>query len=117
MPDSEILPESLASCCRKSAAAAVSKDIDARRREFVFRLPTVERWLAPKLCDQRDRPVLHVLANVLLITVPSAAAVFAVSGHLFGLGYLILNYVLLLQRFLVALLHISEHRRLFVPGQ
>ena len=97
--------------------AAVQADASAARKEFAFRVPAFERWLAPRLCDQRDLPVLSVLINVFFVTCPSALVVFSLTSHLTGLCHLTLNYVLLLQRFLVALLHVTEHRRLFSSGQ
>ena len=97
--------------------AAVEADILATRREFAFRLRPVERLFASQLCDQRDLPVLSVLTSVLVVTFPTAVGVYCSSSHFVGLGYLILNYALFLQRFLVALLHVTEHRRLFQPGK
>lgn len=100
----------------ENVEAAVRKDLTADRNEFAFRMPPVERWLGHAVCDQRDIPVLRVWLNIMTITVPSAVTVYATASHLWGLAYLILNYALFLQRFLVALLHVSEHRRLFKKG-
>lgn len=97
--------------------AAVESDLNAKRREYLFRLPRrVEAWLQGLLQDPRDLPVALLLANILLTTVPLAACVAVSNSHLLGALYLIGNDALYLQRYLVALLHVSEHRELFRKG-
>lgn len=95
----------------------VQHDISAVRREYAFRVSWLEKLLAGHLYDQRDLVVLRLLLNVLVVSLPSALGVFLFHSHLLGLCHLILNYALLLQRFLVALLHVTEHRRLFRSGK
>ncbi|KAK9810976.1 hypothetical protein WJX73_002930 [Symbiochloris irregularis] len=98
------------------AKLAAQADLTAVRREFAFRARWLESRLRPALSDQRDQPVLSLLLNVALVTAPSAVLIYVLNTHLAGLLHLIFNYSLFLQRFLVALLHVTEHRRLFKPG-
>ena len=59
----------------------------------------------------------YLALNILLLVVPGALLVFlAPPSHALGAAYLAANYGLCITRFLVALLHVSEHRRLFRPG-
>ena len=97
--------------------SAAEADILGRRCEYLFRVPVLsgraERWLR----DRRDLPILHLYLDVLLCTLPSAAAVFWWHSHALGLLHVAVNYGLFLERFLVALLHVTEHRRLFRRGK
>jgi hypothetical protein len=53
----------------------------------------------------------------LCTVVPAVVVLFvAPPSHLLGAMYLAVNYGIFLTRFLVALLHITEHRCLFRPG-
>lgn len=100
------------------ATAAVEKDILAKRREFVFKLPNwVETQLLKVLVDSRDLPVARLLVNIVVTVVPAAFCVAYWPSHLLGALYCACNYVVFLQRFLVALLHVTEHRRLFRKGE
>ena len=99
---------------------AALSDASARRREFAFCPPACLRpALRNMLADTRDEPLLYLLVNVLLTTVPAAVAVFWLCakvstpwGHCLGAVYLAANYVTFLQRFLLGL-HCSAHRPLF----
>ncbi len=99
----------------KAAAAA---DIAAPRGEFLFKPPSA---LVAALCgllqDKRDAPILYLLFNICCTTIPAAAWLFWLrpTSNLPGLVYMVANYVLFLQRFML-MLHFSEHRRLFKKG-
>ena len=100
------------------AVTASSQDLKAARREYLFPVPG---WclarLVPLLRDERDVPVLCLFCNVLAVCVPAACVLFcARPSHLLGAVYLASIYVAFLKRFLVALLHIVEHRKLFRTG-
>lgn len=100
------------------ARAAAAADADARRREPLFAPPALlDKQLHQLLADARDAPILHLLLNILLITLPSAAVLFALrpASNLPGALYLAANYALFLQRFMLTL-HFSQHRRLFRKG-
>lgn len=59
----------------------------------------------------------YLFLNITGLVVPAALLVFlAPPSHMVGAAYLAANYGLFITRFLVALLHVSEHRRLFRPG-
>ena len=98
--------------------AAVSKDLYAKRREYLFTPPRwLQRHFLPALQDSRDEPVAMLLMNILLVTVPSATLLlFGPQRHWLGLIHVAVNYILLFPRFVVALLHVTEHRRLFKAG-
>ena len=103
---------------RTSARAAAQQDLDARRKEFWLVPP---RWagriVAGTLADQRDLPVAYLFLNILAMVVPAAVAVYMLPpSHVVGAAYFAATYTLFVTRFLVALLHVSEHRRLFKPG-
>ena len=96
----------------------MQNDLVGARREFLFRPPQwLQRLIIPAVADKRDVPVAFLLSNILLLTLPAAAAVFlAPESNLLGAAYIVANYVLLFPRFVVSLLHITEHRRLFKSG-
>ncbi|KXZ50920.1 hypothetical protein GPECTOR_14g167 [Gonium pectorale] len=72
--------------------------------------------LSSLLHDPRDEPVLHLLFNQLLLVVPAALLLFLYCrSHWVGATYMLLNYVLFLQRFMLTL-HYTEHRVLFKKG-
>ena len=98
--------------------AAVSRDLYAKRREYLFTPPRwLQRHFLPALQDSRDEPVALLLVNILLITVPSAILLLlGPQKHWLGLIHVAVNYILLFPRFVVALLHVTEHRRLFKAG-
>jgi hypothetical protein len=94
------------------AKALAQLDLDAQRSEYLFRVPG-GRLLCSLLVDERDEPIAHLLANQLLIVVPAALLLFRYChSHWLGLAYLLANYALFLQRFMLTL-HVTEHRRLF----
>ena len=98
--------------------AAVSRDLYAKRREYLFTPPRwLQRHFLPALQDSRDEPVAMLLMNILLVTVPSATLLLlGPQRHWLGLIHVAVNYILLFPRFVVALLHVTEHRRLFKAG-
>lgn len=108
-------------CSRLSfiVGAAVQKDLAARRREFLFNPPQwLQRLILPAVADERDAPVAFLLTNILLLTLPAAATVcLAPESSYLGALYVLVNYVLFFPRFVVSLLHITEHRRLFKAGE
>ncbi len=58
-----------------------------------------------------------LLMDILMVTVPTALLVFlGPQRHFLGLIHVAVNYILLFPRFVVALLHVTEHRRLFRSG-
>ncbi len=102
----------------RSARSLAQQDLDARRAEFLFAAPRPIRGALLRLLrDPRDEPLLHLLLNVVLLAATPAACLFAfgVRSHLLGLAYLLVNYALFLQRFMLTL-HFSEHRKLFRSG-
>lgn len=98
--------------------AAVQKDLKAKRREYLFSPPSwLQRHFLPALQDSRDEPVAMLLMNILLVTLPSAVLLLlGPQKHWLGLIHVAVNYILLFPRFVVALLHVTEHRRLFKSG-
>lgn len=89
----------------------------ADRNEYIFQMPpTLLAWTRQYLSDQRDAVMLHFMWNVMLTTVPGALLLFfgppIFNSWVFGLIYLVANYVLFLGRYLLTL-HYSQHRRLF----
>lgn len=104
--------------------AAAATDAAAPREEFCFAPPAAwHKPLARLLEDPRDLPILYLYLNVLLTTVPAAAALFWAFPpatrplpHLLGLVYLLANYIVFLARFMLSL-HYSQHRRLFKKGE
>lgn len=108
----------IADSARINARAAAQKDLTAGRKEFVLLPPAwARKAILCTLRDDRDAPVAYLCVNILAIAVPLAVAVFLLpASHVLGAAYLASNYGLFLARFLVALLHVSEHRRLFKPG-
>ena len=102
----------------KRLEAGVKADLEARREEFVFRFPrVVEEGLREFLNDPRDLPVAVLLLNIILTAIPGAVIVLCWGTHTAGAAFLACNYALYLQRFLVALLHVTEHRALFRKGK
>ena len=96
----------------------IEKDLTAIRREYLFGVPSSWRKrILGTLREPRDLPVAILLVNNVLLIVPAACFVIKAKSHWVGLSVLVLNYVVFLQRFLVALLHISEHRQLFSKGE
>lgn len=112
--------------CRKTAVskvdgcgkAAALLDLSAKRSEYILKPPKWARCtIRCLLNDPRDEPVAYLFLNILTLAVPAAATLFLVPpSHILGAIYLAINYALFITRFLVALLHVTEHRRLFKPG-
>lgn len=79
-----------------------NQDLQAPRSEYVFTFssPTISVAASRRLLrDERDLPLLLLLFNVAVTTVPAATALhlFGVRSHLVGLLYMVANYVLYLQ--------------------
>ena len=62
--------------------------------------------------DHRDLPMLYMLFNVVVTTIPAAAVVFACGSNWLGLAYWICNMALFQERFIIGL-HYYSHRGLF----
>jgi len=92
----------------------VKRDECGDRKEYVIDFSFLDSIILKMIEDERDKIMVYLVLNMLCITVTSALAVFLVRpfSHLLAIGYLILNYVLFLQRYIL-MLHFSEHRRLF----
>ncbi|KAL4446747.1 hypothetical protein ABPG77_007991 [Micractinium sp. CCAP 211/92] len=103
--------------------AAAAADAAAPRADFLWAPPSwLHRPLASLLDDPRDLPILFLLLNVLLTTVPAAIALFALFPpatrplpHWLGAAYLLASFAAYLARFMLSL-HYSQHRRLFRKG-
>eukprot|EP00475_Leptophrys_vorax_P007164 TRINITY_DN14541_c0_g1_i2.p1 TRINITY_DN14541_c0_g1~~TRINITY_DN14541_c0_g1_i2.p1 ORF type:complete len:411 (+),score=31.16 TRINITY_DN14541_c0_g1_i2:285-1517(+) len=103
------------------APAFVNTDIGSARHEYAFKPPGfVQRWLVAQLLHPKDAPITFFMFNVLTTTLPAAALVFYLTtpwlggqitgwkANLLGAAYMITNYVLYMQRFMLTL-HFSEH--------
>ena len=102
----------------RQAIEAALADLQAKRNEFYFTLPTLlETCVRPLLQDQRDLPILYLFYNICATVLPAAVALFACPSwaKVFGPVYFVVVYALFLERFLLAL-HYSQHRRLFQAG-
>ena len=102
-----------------AATEAALIDIRAARKEYLFPLPAwAARLVVGNLKDPRDEPVAILYFNVILTAVPIASALYAApASHVFGALYLVCLYALFLTRFLVALLHVTDHKPLFRKGE
>ncbi len=98
--------------------AAVARDQGAPRGEYLFLPPLVfQHQLSSLLNDSRDAPIAYLLFNLIATATPAAVALFLLPpSHWLGAAYFLALYALFLPRFLVALLHVTQHRRLFKPG-
>lgn len=100
--------------------AFVNTDVRDVRHEYIFKPPSfVEKWLRSQLIHQKDAPIAFLMFNIVVMTLPAALTVFLVTtpglggvggwkGNLLGVAYLVTNYVLFMQRFMLGL-HFSEH--------
>ncbi len=112
-------------CSEKDAAdqcaaqQAASLDFLAQRKEYLFRLPQwASEVVVSNLKDSRDLPVATLYFNVICVAVPAVVLLYIAPGsHAYGAVYLISLYAVFLARFLVALLHVTEHRPLFRMGK
>jgi hypothetical protein len=97
---------------------AAALDIAADRREYFFELPQwVTEMITSNLRDARDVHVATLYFNVIAVVVLAVFMLYmAPACHLYGAVYLGCLYGLFLTRFLVALLHVTEHRPLFKTG-
>lgn len=92
---------------------AVANDVSATRKEYLFGLPNcVSYRLVLLLHNPKDTAIAYLFMNILLTTVPAAIVVFYLNNNIAGILYVVFNYAVYLQRFLLAL-HYSEHRPLF----
>ena len=113
------MPQTNLTARHDAATIAAHTDIRAARKECVFSLPAwAARLVVSNLKDPRDEPVAILYFNVVLTTVPIASALYASpASHLFGALYLVSLYAVFLTRFLVALLHVTDHKPLFRKGE
>ncbi len=97
---------------RANVETLVAQDIQAKRCEALFHIPAAA--ISRKyLQDARDEPALQLVLNVLCTTVPAAVVIAAgCDSHAVGATYMLINYALYLQRFMLTL-HVTQHRRLF----
>ena len=98
---------------------AAQVDLEAKRREYIITPPAWARVTVRSLInDPRDEAVAYLFLNILTLAVPAGIAIFFMpQSHFLGAVYLTINYSIFITRFLVALLHVTEHRRLFKPGE
>ena len=113
------MPQIALTARHDAATEAALIDIRAARKECLFPLPAwAARIVISNLKDPRDEPVATLYFNVMLTAVPTASAMYAApASHLFGALYLVCLYALFLTRFLVALLHVTDHKPLFRKGE
>ena len=91
----------------------VLKDVCAERREYYFEPPAfLTRLLVELLKDPRDRPILFLFFNIIVLTLPGAALVFLAESHVIGFCFWLANVVFFQERFIVGL-HYHSHRGLF----
>jgi hypothetical protein len=95
-------------------------DLCAVRREFLWApssLRLQSRLVEALLNDPRDAPALFLVLNVVFMALPAAVMLHLLSTtpHWLGAAYLVANYMLFLQRFLLTL-HYTQHRRLYKKG-
>jgi len=96
---------------------AIQVDMDAARREYLFRPPAaLGKAMLGLIADPRDEPLLLCLFNISVTVLPAAISLFFLPpSHLLGAAYLVLTYVVFAARFILAF-HYSAHRRLFSQG-
>lgn len=95
------------------------QDARACRKEYILPFPRlIVPWVQSCLTDERDLPVACAVFNI-LVTVPAAATLLFCSQRsaVWGPLYFVVVQGLFLQRYLVAVLHTTEHRRLFKHGE
>jgi fatty acid desaturase len=89
------------------------KDITAERKEFYFKPPRLLRgFLESLIKDPRDVPILYLLFNIALFTLPGAYLVFSAKSNIVGFIFWIANVLLFQERFLIGL-HYYSHRGFF----
>ncbi|GBF88896.1 fatty acid desaturase [Raphidocelis subcapitata] len=94
------------------AEALAKADLAAPRNEYLFPAP---RWLVKHgLQDARDAAPASLVLNVALLVLPAAGCLHLWRDvpHWVGAAYLVVNYAVFLQRFMLTL-HFTEHRRLW----
>jgi len=93
-------------------------DLNDVRREYLFALPAfIEKPLYDQLLDKRDLVMVRLMLNITVVMLPWALLLFYLRTFpaWLGVGYLVVNYALFLQRFMLTL-HFASHRRLFPKG-
>jgi len=92
----------------------VKQDEQGTRYEYIFGFSFLDSLILSVVEDPRDKIMVYTTLNILFITFGSALTLFIYRpfSHLLAVGYLVVNYALFLQRFIL-MLHFSEHRRLF----
>lgn len=103
------------------ASHLAGEDIHGPRNEYIFDIADTSFdvvGVKGLLNDKRDVPAVNCLLNICCTTLPAAVLLHALhlDSHAVGLLYMVLNYAVFLQRFLLTL-HITEHRKLFRPGE
>jgi hypothetical protein len=88
-------------------------DISASRHEFLFRPPGfIDAWFTRAVKDERDLPLVYLLFNITVLTIPGALLVFYLKSNWVGFAFWLTNFVLFQERFSLGL-HISAHRGIF----
>jgi hypothetical protein len=108
----------MAQLAPKTEPAINEADLTADRWEYLFSLPEfVESYFLEMLVDKRDIVMVRLMMNVTLVMLPMAVLLFLWGSFhpLIGLAYVVINYALFIQRYVLTL-HFSSHRKLFAKG-
>ncbi|CAI5942692.1 unnamed protein product, partial [Closterium sp. NIES-64] len=109
---------------KKGAPELVNTDFTATRQEYLFKPPRwIDTWLVAQLNHPKDAPLAYATFNIVCMSVPAALAVVLITtpglggvggwkGNLIGATYVVLHYVLFMQRYMLAL-HFSEHLMIY----
>ena len=80
----------------------VNEDIEAARNEWLFNPPSfMIEGIKTLLIDERDLPMALAFFNIIVTTLPAAAAVFYLQSHVFGLIYVVTNLITYQERFIL----------------
>jgi fatty acid desaturase len=97
----------------------INSDLTAPRNEFVFRTPVLSGMLQRHLKDERDEPMAHLIANILVYNVVFLSSIIAAalaqgttSVVVLGLLNLVMHYGCFLGRFML-MLHYASHLTIF----
>ncbi|MFW5920518.1 MAG: fatty acid desaturase family protein [Polyangiales bacterium] len=74
----------------------------------------LDRWALRYIKDERDLPFVHLIAQISLVLLPFAVALYVPGVFRWWLGalYLVVNFVFFFDRFIL-MLHNTSHRSLF----
>jgi fatty acid desaturase len=99
-----------------------NSDRHAARAEYIFRIPVLSTFFEGLLIDKRDVPMVRLQLNILAYIIPGIAFVFYIHTmanppplwvrNLCGIGYVVGNTLLFLERFIL-MMHYSSHRPIF----